>query len=70
MTRTCRVCGRNFDAESAVTLCGRCEFEGDCKPKPHECNFDLGDGQKALMLTCPVCFTRLSVQGKPGRAAR
>lgn len=31
MTRTCRVCGRNFDAESAVTLCGRCEFDGDCK---------------------------------------
>ena len=31
MTRTCLTCGRNFDAESAVTICGRCEYEGDCK---------------------------------------
>lgn len=30
MTRSCRVCGRNFDAESAVTLCGRCEYIADC----------------------------------------
>ena len=65
MTRTCLTCGRNFDAESAVTICGRCEFEADCKPKPpHECRPNLC--ACSHVWECPTCGTKVTLKTTVG----
>ena len=80
MNRPCLTCGNPFTAETATTICGRCEYIADSENpvrvkaalereerRRHVCQFDFGDGRKAVDETCRTCGTRVTVQGNRGR---